>query len=374
MYSKEEIRKLLNDGRNSSVEFKASHAKPHALAKEIVAFSNTHGGFILLGVNGDGSISGLDDRSEWEARIADIAQNHVIPPVHLAYSEVVVDDQPIGVVKVPKGKEKPYQTATYRILIRVGPSNRTVTKEEFVRLFQECGLFQYDFVAVERTAAADLNLDKIHQYLSRHDIDFVHEGEAGKRSLLKNSEILHEDGKVTLAGLLVFGLNPQQYLPNARIAFTHFKGSDTDSEIIWAQTIEGSIDSQVDAALTVIKQSMLRTFDHSNYLPNVFRELLVNACVHRDYAISRAQIRVYLFEDRLEFISPGMLPNSLTVEKLKTGVSYAVNPVIVKFMGNLRYMSTLGRGIPAVCKEVEKNAKHIEFKELGEEFKVTLFF
>ena len=79
-----------------------------------------------------------------------------------------------------------------------------------------------------------------------------------------------------------------------------------------------------------------------------------------------------MFDDRIEFYSPGRLPNTVTIEKLRAGVSYSINPVIVKFMENLRYIDKLGRGIPMVCKEAEKNSKYIDFFELGEEFKVVL--
>jgi ATP-dependent DNA helicase RecG len=139
----------------------------------------------------------------------------------------------------------------------------------------------------------------------------------------------------------------------------------------------------VDTALAVIKNNILqpstivgtkRVDTGFIYPDKVFRELLINACVHRNYAITGSRIRVFLFADRIEFISPGNLPNTVTIEKLRAGVSYAVNPVIVKFMENLRYIDKLGRGIPMVCNEVEKNHKKIDFKELGEEFKVILYF
>ena len=80
-----------------------------------------------------------------------------------------------------------------------------------------------------------------------------------------------------------------------------------------------------------------------------------------------------MFDDRLEFISPGRLPNTITIEKLKAGVSYTTNPVIVKFMENLRFIDKLGRGLPMVYK-AQKAGKDIHFEEIGEEFKVTLFF
>lgn len=110
------------------------------------------------------------------------------------------------------------------------------------------------------------------------------------------------------------------------------------------------------------------------YPDKVFRELLVNACVHRNYAISGSRIRVFMYEDRIEFISPGRLPNSVSIEKIKLGVSYALNPIIVKFMENLRYIDKLGRGLPMVYRTAKQQNKEVIFQELGEEFSVTLPF
>ena len=93
-----------------------------------------------------------------------------------------------------------------------------------------------------------------------------------------------------------------------------------------------------------------------------------------DINLPTSKIRVFLFDDRFEFMSPGRLPNSVTIEKLKAGVSYAVNPVIVKFMENLRYIDRLGRGLPMVCREIQRIGGQAEFKEIGEEFKVTILF
>ena len=86
-----------------------------------------------------------------------------------------------------------------------------------------------------------------------------------------------------------------------------------------------------------------------------------------------SKIRVFLFPNRLEVISPGRLPNTITIEKLSAGVSYAVNPIVVKFMENLNYMDKLGRGLPMVFIEAQKIGKQVVFQEIGEEFKVTLY-
>jgi ATP-dependent DNA helicase RecG len=381
MYTEKETRQLIAGGENSSVEFKSAQVKGESLAREIVAFANAGGGIIFLGIEDNGQITGLLPGKKYEEWTANIVRNNVIPAVQVEYSEIMIDNNKIGVIGVSKGRDKPSQTTDHKFLIRVGSTNRTATQAELMRLFQQSGVFHFDANGVEGTSIVDLNLTKIDKYFDRYEIDFTHESESERAALLKNTDILADDGKVTVAGLLLFGINPQRYLHNAGISFAHFKGDEITSDLIDKQNIDSTIDCQVDTALAVIKNNLLQPSSISGvkrvdtrfmYSDKVFRELLVNACVHRNYAISGSRIRIFLFSDRIEFISPGKLPNTVTIEKLKAGVSYAVNPVIVKFMENLRYIDKLGRGIPMVCKEVEKNHKQVIFKELGEEFKVAL--
>jgi ATP-dependent DNA helicase RecG len=215
--------------------------------------------------------------------------------------------------------------------------------------------------------------------VQRYDVDFEHD--ADREGLLINTDILTEQAVPTLAGLLVFGINPQRYLPDACVSFAHFAGTEIAEELIDKQVIGGTLDRQIEGTLAVIKNK-LRAGSRINgarteptayvYPDKVFRELLVNACVHRNYAIRGSRIRVFLFADRIEVISPGRLPNTVTVEKLRRGVSYAVNPVLVKFMENLRFIDKLGRGLPMVYREAVTNGRKVVFEEVGEEFRVTL--
>ena len=147
------------------------------------------------------------------------------------------------------------------------------------------------------------------------------------------------------------------------------------------QVISGNLDIQVDTTLAILKNNLMqpsvikagKTVDKNfQYPEKVFRELLVNACVHRDYSITGSRIRVFMFDNRIEFISPGRLPNTVSIEKLKMGVSYARNPVILKFMENLRYIDKLGRGLPMVYNTARYHHKKVTFEEFGEEFRVVL--
>ena len=142
-----------------------------------------------------------------------------------------------------------------------------------------------------------------------------------------------------------------------------------------------SIDKKGDNLIRIIQNNLIKGSDiigsktvdlKPSYPDKVFRELCVNACIHRNYSIDGSRIRVFMFSDRLEFYSPGRLPNTVTIPKMMSGVSYSNNPVILKFMENLRYVDKLGRGIPMVLQESIKLGKKLMQEEIGEEFKVTL--
>ncbi len=250
-----------------------------------------------------------------------------------------------------------------------------------MRLFQDSGVFHYDLTAVSRTSIKSLNFNIISNYFKPYEIDFENEDEQGKYNFLVNTDILSQKGEVNLGALLTFGINPSRYLPQSGISFVHYKGEDVTGDIIDSKHIDGDIEYVISTAFSSIKNNILtpsnivgvkRVDTKQIYPDKVFRELLTNCCAHRNYAITGSKVRVLMFNNRIEFISPGKLPNTITVEKLSSGVSYRRNQLLTKFMVSLRLMDTFGRGIPNIISVAEKMNKSIVFEEIGEEFKVTL--
>jgi len=379
--TKNEILELISQGENSALEFKEAEVKVDSLANELTAFANTYGGSIVIGVSDLGEITGLKADFNYEEWVMNIARNNIVPATNITYQEEVLEGKKIAIINVEKGKDRPYQTLKGKYLVRVGSTNRQASQNELMRLFQQAGFFHFDLNPVENTSLNDLDLGKIDNYFSPYGIDFVNEDQNEKIKLLQNTDILSSENKLTVTGLLVFGINPQRYLHNASISFAHFAGNQIADKLIDKQIIEGTLPNQIDRAFAIIQnnihqksiiESSKRENTNSTYRAIVFRELISNACVHRNYSISGSAIRIFMFDNRIEFISPGRLPNTVTIEKLKAGVSFSINSVIVKFMENLRYIDKLGRGLPMVYNEAIKNNKKIEFKEIGEEFKVIL--
>lgn len=373
------IKTLIEQGENQFIEFKEQKVHPDSIAKEMAAFANTQGGTILIGVSDQAGICGVDDSKNWEEWVANISRHNIIPAIQADCLIVEIDGNKIVVIDIPKGSDKPYQTNKNLYHIRIGSTSRVASQAELMRMFQHAGMFHYDLTGVENTSLKHLNMTSISSYFQRYEIDV--DDEKDVTSLLINTDVLTDKKNVTVAGLLLFGTYPQKFLKNSSISYAHFAGTRLNDELIDRQVIEGTLAFQVDTALSVVKHNIMeaskiektkRVVKTTRYPDKVFRELLVNACVHRNYAIHGSRIRILQFDDRIEFISPGRLPNTVTIEKLKNGVSYAVNPVIVKFMENLRYIDKLGRGIPMVCHEARRLGFEPVFQEAGEEFQAIL--
>jgi len=363
---------------NQYIEFKSEAVKAMDLAEEIVAFANSEGGEIWLGVEDDGSLTGLS--RSYEEDVMGICRTACIPAIQPQYEEFVISGHRIGRIQILRGKDKPYYTSRQKYYIRVGSTKRIATREELVRLFQASGALHYDMVEIDRARVTDLDLGKIGNYFTRYNISFFDEPEDERLRLMANTDILGENYYPTLAGLLVFGMVPERFLPQAGLVFAHFSGTIHTADLIDRKTISGPLTRQVEDGLAAIKANIrisstiegARRIEAPHYPDRVFRELLVNAAVHRNYSLYGAQTRVFLFSDRMEVISPGRLPNTVSIEKLPVGTSFARNPILVRLMENLGYVDKLGRGLPMVCQEAKKLGLEVQFEESGEEFRVLL--
>lgn len=381
----DEIKKIIQNGENSYIEFKEEEIKAKELAEEIVAFSNSEGGMILIGVDDEGNIKGVKD-DKIEETVMNICRNNCIPHIIPLYESIEVEGKRIAVITVPKGLNKPYYTADHKYYIRVGTTKRIASKEELLRLFEASGSLHFDISPVEGTSIKDLNIDIIRDYFMKYNtFDLFDEPEESVERILVNADILKEaDGRklCTVGGLLVFGKNPEKHLPQNGVSFAHFKGNEITDELIDKKIITGRIQDIAEQLMVVIKNNMLipsvinglKREDKEEYPAVVMREAIVNSLVHRNYSISGSKIRVFMFGDRIEFRSPGRLPNTVTIEKMKVGVSYARNPFLVKYMENMRYIDQLGRGIPMILKKMkEAGAKEPLLMEQGEEFVLTIY-
>lgn len=335
-----ELLDIIGRGEDSRHQFKKNETNPTSVSQELCAFANSKGGMLIIGVDDYGSIVGLTpaDIRRLNQLISNAA-SEIRNPINPETENIKVEEKLVLVVHVPEGKDKPYFASDGAIYMKSGADKRKVTsKEELRRLFQESDILHADQTTIEETTLDDLDRDYFDEfYRKEYGHSFTDEA-VDLMSLLSNLN-LARSGRINLAGLLLFGKQPQKYKPQFMIKAVHFAGTeDTSDQYLDSEDIGGKLAEQYNHGMAFIKRNLKKeqkqqprnSLGESKIDEGVFEELLVNALIHRDYFIN-APVRLFIFDDRIEIISPGLLPNNLTIENIKSGVSNQRNPIISSF-------------------------------------------
>ena len=376
-----EIKELCALGENSKVQFKLRIDNPSKIAAEIVAFANYRGGTILIGVEDKtGEIVGLtyDEVQQISRDFGNVANNCVRPTIYLQTETVNVDGKIVLVVNVNEGIDKPYKDQSGNIWIKQGSDKRRVVENaEMLALFQESGSFRPDEKGVRRTTINDIDMTLVNDYLEQYYGKRTDEFGLPTEQLLQNLQIMTLDGRVTLAGLQFFGKHPQMYEPAFVIKAVSFFGNDMGGlEYRDSKDITGTIPRMFEAGMAFLNANLHsvqagQSFNSVGKLEIsevALKEILQNALVHRDYLI-QAPIRIMIFDNRVEIISPGGLPTGVDVESIRFGKTKQRNPLMAAFCAKTMDYRGLGTGIIRAANEV----KNIEFvNEEGSQFQVIM--
>lgn len=379
-----EILDRLLCGEDSKNQFKEDIFNDESLAAEMVAFSNSKGGRIFVGINDkDNQIKGLTTEQihRFNQKISNTASQKVHPAIN---PETEIFNLPQGIVLVitiPQGLSKPYQDNNGVIWVKSGSDKRKVTaREEMLRILQEANYLHADEMPIKDLFASDVDYnyfsfvyEMIYQEpLEKQNIPFS--------QLLKNMNLSTKDGFLNLTGALVFSKKISLLRPMFIIKAVHYPGIDIDdSNYIDNRDFDGTLNMIFDGALRFIINNLPYSQNGQNIntlatplVPKiVFEELLVNALTHRNYFIS-SPIRIFMFSNRVEIISPGTLPNSLTIDNIKAGNSVSRNPILSTYARYVLPYRGLGNGVRRALKMYPK----IEFfNEVdNNQFKVVVLF
>lgn len=375
---KAELLEIIANGENSGVEFKRDDIRPEQLAKEIVAFANVQGGRILLGVEDNGQITGLQ-RAEAQEWVLNVFRDKVHPQIIPFYEEIIVEQNiRVGVISLASGISKPYVVRHNNredVYIRMGDRSELATREQQLRLFESGGLLHVEVLPVTGTSLANMDTNRLDYYL---------------RTIIKDPEIPSTDpqwierllglGLMTndgmgntvcsVAGLICFGINPRRFLRQAGLRVMVFAGNDKEYQALldvildaplvgrWQVTDAGQ-SQLIDAGLIEKFSSAIEPFITQEtseidenmrrekiwYYPwEAIRETVINALVHRDWTRS-VDIEITNYSDRLEVISPGKLQNSMTISKMVAGQRSPRNTLIIEILRDYGYVDSRGMGV-----------------------------
>ena len=371
-----DLLEMIRDGENSNVEFKRDNAHTDTIAKEMSALLNFEGGHILLGVEDDGSVSGLSrSREDTERWVMNIAHLNIQPSLIPSWYPFTLDDgKEVGVIGLfadsPDKPHKAKRGTAWVTFVRVGSTSREASREEEGRLYQAAHLIRYDIRPVLETEYESLDRDRLENYFR---VVLGRDSPPGEDReswihILKNIDILTEASGTTVstaAGLLLFGEFPNRRLPQAGITATAFPRKDKEYDTVDEELIRGPLVSVLDDRKNAVEKGVIdRAVDFvernlgtiawleggrrlsKKALPHdAVREAIVNAVAHRDYTLVGTDVEISLYSDRLEVISPGRLPNGVTVEKMSEGLRAARNELLKEILRDYGYVDHLGMGV-----------------------------
>lgn len=373
---KSELLEIISHGENSGIEFKRDDIRPEQLAKEVVALVNFQGGRVLLGVEDDGTVTGIQ-RKNTEEWVMNVISQKIHPAILPFYEEIKIDEsRSVAVITFTPGISKPYvlrHSGREDIYLRVGSTSRLATREQQMRLYELGGMLHTETLPVPKTNLESLDLIRLENYL--HDIindpEIPHTQEnwvtrlSGLGFMTKASDEYY----CTIAGLVLFGKNPRKFLHQSGLRVFGFKGKEKEYQAQFDEILNAPLVGRwdiTDSERTLIDSGVIEKFINLikpfiSIEPNsinadfrrelnwmypieAVRELIINALAHRDWT-RFVEIEVGSYADRFEVISPGALPNSMTVEKMLAGQRSPRNPIIMEVLRDYGYVDYRGMGI-----------------------------
>ena len=375
-----ELLDLIKKGEDSTLQFKKEFNSIDALAAEICAFANTKGGRIVIGVSDTGEITGVHDLNRLNQWISNAASQKIDPPVEVTTQNLLCEGKLVVLVDVPLGPNKPYAVQKTEFWLKVGADKRRATREELRRLMQASGGLYADEMPIMRAHIDDIDMDRFRRFYEQEYGMSLIDDEEAYRALLNLK--LMQGPHPTLAGLLLFGNKPERLRPQFIVKAVAFVGTEiAGREYLDSEDITGTLYDQYRDTMAFLKRNLRKVQRGRDVnLPGVWEipqialeEAVVNALVHRDYFMN-ASVKIIIFDDHVEIISPGKLPNTVSIHTIKQGIQIARNPILLSFVPKLRIpYRGIGSGIRRMifeCRQAGLPEPEFIEDESKEEFKV----
>ena len=356
-----DLLEIIGRDEDSKHQFKANVTNETSLAQEMVAFSNSGGGAIFIGVSNDGTFAGLtrEDMGRLNQLVSNAASQQVRPPINPQTENIATPNGLVMRIVVPNGVSKPYMDKNGVIWVKsAGDKRKATSREEIQRLYQSAGLIHGDEIPVRGLNIADLDTDYFKAFFERHISESLDDQGLPLPVLLENMNLM-ENGIFNVSGALLFTRNPSLRLPVFITKAIAFPGKEIhETNYIDSQDITGKIADVFQKSIGFILGNIRHVQGDQGVnapgepeIPRIaLEELIANALIHRDYFVS-APIRILVFSDRVEIISPGHLPNNLTVENIKMGNSNIRNPILASYATKILPYRGIGSGIIRALKE-----------------------
>ena len=389
-----ELIEKIHLGEDATIEFKSVLPHRNSLADEIAAFANARGGVILIGVDDNREIVGIDrqELDSAEKTVVEICTDSIDPVLFIFTEKLRIDDRNLLKIEVPRSLFV-HKTAN-GYFMRQGSSKREMPTEQLARLFQSRS--QACIIAFDEQFVPSTNKETLKRELYER---FITEGttvDAIEDLLLKRRLLVKEDqqNRASVAGILMCHEKPDDYLYNSFIQAVYYRGQQRDANYqIDAKDFKGPLDQQIINAMKFVERynavaarKDIGRIDFPEYSMRAMFEAVVNAIVHRDYSKTGSKIRLFMFSDRLELYSPGALANTVTVDNLRYSQAtrnellarllseITLDDDMGKQVGRRHFLERRGEGVSIIFNESEAlSGKTPVYELFDEELRLTIF-
>ena len=345
-----DLKQRITQGENTTTEFKENFDQE--VIETTVAFANTHGGVILIGVSDKGEIRGITIGKETLSDVSNRIAQATEPRVIVEVESVAVEGQSVLLVHIAETSIKPISVRG-RCYKRVGNSNRVMFPQEIAQMHLNTVGQSWDQLLVTSAGIDDIADKKVEWYLTRRETtrNVAKPQDMSLTALLRNIDGLSDEEIPTHADILFFGKYPQRFFQNAQLRVVRFKGTSVTHPVIDRLDCSGALWEMVDAAEEFIRKNIrllsLRTSksfqrdDKFEYPLEALREAIINALIHRNYQ-KHSDVRVFIFDNRVEIINPGTFPEGVSPD---APIHEPVNPILSQFMYDVGFIERYGSGI-----------------------------
>lgn len=338
------------------------------IAKHISAFSNANGGLLAIGLLDNGDIEGFEDLGQTKLNeILKVPYDLLVPTPNIEVEIVDIENikknkDKIVLFHIGISTDRLIKLTNGKAYLRVGDSSKELSSDDILKLELDKGIRRAEDEIIEDATLDDIDLKTIEEFKSKMNL------KSSTEEILKNRGLLKvKEGKVYLnkAGVLLFAKNPSQFFANARIRFIRYDGihnnTGTRLNIIKDINIDGPLNTMILEAKEIVS-AQLRDFNSLDPNTGLFKTIpeypefawlegIVNAVVHRDYFSMGEHIKIIMYDDRLEILSPGKLPNYVTLENLKTN-RFSRNPKIARVMSEFGWVKEMNEGVKRIYEEM----------------------
>ena len=383
----DDMLKQIKAGEVSGVQFKERILDKYDIACELVAFSNSHGGKLVVGIKdktGETNALSYSEVQETTNLLSDIASENVVPSILIKIDTVEVEDGNLVIATVKEGLNKPYHDNKGIVWVKNGADKRKVfDNAELAEMMTDCGSFAPDEAGVRDATVNDLDATTIKQFLgNRFDRVLEKKGLTGDafneasldmicsaiakghdcEKILRNLRFIRPDGTLTVAAMLLFGKYTQRWLPMMTAKCICFAGNSVGSKVFRDKVndadMEGNLLHQYDTIMDFFTRNLhnVQVGDEFNSMGKLeipytsLVEFTVNSLVHRSLNM-KAPVRIFIFDNRVEIHSPGALPNGLTIDDIKAGTSMPRNMFLFNNAIYLLPYTGVGSGITRALDE-----------------------